>query len=63
MYVGGVATAYDFFFANNHGEVSELANEPKIPLWEELGITEKQFRAVQHQALMELCRRDFWTFC
>lgn len=33
------------------------------PLWEELGITEKQFRALQHQANMELCRRDFWTFC
>lgn len=35
----------------------------EAPMWEQLGITEKQFRALQHQALMELCRRDFWTFC
>jgi predicted phage terminase large subunit-like protein len=33
------------------------------PLWEELGISEKQFRALQHQANMELARRDFWHFC
>lgn len=38
-----------------------MANE--IPMWEQLGLTEKQFRQVQHQARMELCRRDFWEFC
>ena len=37
--------------------------EQERPLWEELGITEKQFRALQHQANMELARRDFWHFC
>ncbi len=37
--------------------------ETERPLWEELGITEKQFRALQHQANMELARRDFWHFC
>lgn len=31
--------------------------------WEELGLTEEQFRKVQFQARMELARRDFWTFC
>ena len=31
--------------------------------WEELGLTKKQFEALQHQARMELCRRDFWEFC
>lgn len=31
--------------------------------WEKLGLTKKQFEALQHQARMELCRRDFWEFC
>lgn len=31
--------------------------------WEELGISQKQFENLQHRARMELCRRDFWTFC
>lgn len=31
--------------------------------WEELGITEEQFREVQRRARLELCRRDFWEFC
>ena len=31
--------------------------------WEKVGMTEKQFRAVQYQAKLELCRRDFWIFC
>ena len=31
--------------------------------WEELGLTEEQFKKVQFQARMELARRDFWTFC
>ena len=43
--------------------MAETVNTIERSLWEELGITEKQFRALQHQANMELCRRDFWTFC
>ena len=31
--------------------------------WEELGLTREQYDEIRHQALMELCRRDFWTFC
>lgn len=31
--------------------------------WEKVGLTEKQFREIQYQARLELCRRDFWTFC
>ena len=31
--------------------------------WEELGLSKKQFEALQFQARMELARRDFWTFC
>ena len=31
--------------------------------YEELGLTKAQFEEVQYQALLELCRRDFWTFC
>lgn len=31
--------------------------------WEELGLTKKQFEALQHQARLELARRDFWEFC
>ena len=31
--------------------------------WQELGLTKKQWDALQHQALMELARRDFWEFC
>lgn len=31
--------------------------------WEKVGLTEPQFRQIQHQAKLELCRRDFWTFC
>ena len=31
--------------------------------WQELGLTKKQFEALQHQVRMELCRRDFWEFC
>ncbi len=31
--------------------------------WEELGMTKKQFEALQFQVQMELCRRDFWEFC
>ena len=34
-----------------------------IPKWEQLGITEAQFRELQYQAKLELCRRDFWEFC
>ena len=41
-------------------ELAEITNRPP---WEELGMTEKQFRALQHQARLELCRRDFWEFC
>lgn len=35
----------------------------EIPMWEQLGITEKQYRALQYQANLELARRDFWHFC
>ena len=31
--------------------------------WEELGLTEKQFRELQRRARLELARRDFWEFC
>lgn len=31
--------------------------------WEELGLTLEQYEQIKFQALMELCRRDFWTFC
>ena len=31
--------------------------------WQELGLTKKQFEALQHHARMELARRDFWEFC
>ena len=31
--------------------------------WEELGITKKQFEALQYQASLELARREFWQFC
>ena len=31
--------------------------------WQELGLTKKQWEALQHQARMELARRDFWEFC
>lgn len=31
--------------------------------WEELGLTKKQFEALQFKASMELARRDFWHFC
>lgn len=31
--------------------------------YEELGMTKEQFEEVKYQALLELCRRDFWTFC
>lgn len=31
--------------------------------WDELGITKKQFEALQYQVRLELCRRDFWEFC
>lgn len=31
--------------------------------WEELGLTKKQYDEVRYQAKLELCRRDFWTFC
>ena len=34
-----------------------------MEIWQELGLTEKQYKEVQYQALLELCRRDFWTFC
>ena len=34
-----------------------------MELWEELGLTKAQFETLQHQARMELCRRDFWEFC
>jgi predicted phage terminase large subunit-like protein len=31
--------------------------------WEELGLTQKQYEALQYQARLELARRDFWEFC
>lgn len=31
--------------------------------WEELGLTERQFRELQRRARLELARRDFWEFC
>lgn len=31
--------------------------------WEKVGLTEAQYKEVQLQAKLELCRRDFWTFC
>ena len=34
-----------------------------MEIWEELGISQKQYEKLRHEALMELCRRDFWTFC
>lgn len=34
-----------------------------MELYEELGLTKKQFEELQYQARLELCRRDFWTFC
>lgn len=34
-----------------------------MEIWEELGLTKKQYEEVKYQALLELCRRDFWTFC
>lgn len=37
--------------------------ELEAPMWEQLGITEKQYRALQYQANLELARRDFWHFC
>jgi hypothetical protein len=35
----------------------------KLEIWQELGLTKAQFAEVQYQAKLELCRRDFWTFC
>jgi predicted phage terminase large subunit-like protein len=35
----------------------------RLEKWEELGLTEEQFKKIQFQARMELARRDFWTFC
>ena len=35
----------------------------EIPIWEQVGITEKQYREIQYQARLELARRDFWEFC
>lgn len=35
----------------------------KIPMWKQLGLTEKQYREVQYQARLELARKDFWEFC
>lgn len=32
-------------------------------LWEELGLSEEQFRSLQREARLELARRDFWEFC
>ena len=34
-----------------------------MEIWEELGLTYKQYEEVRYQARLELCRRDFWTFC
>lgn len=34
-----------------------------MELYEELGLTKAQYEEVKYQALLELCRRDFWTFC
>ena len=50
-------------------DVAKNAPEQKTPKdgaqrpWEKVGLTEKQFREIQYQARLELCRRDFWTFC
>ena len=34
-----------------------------MELYEELGLTKKQFEEIQYQANLELARRDFWHFC
>ena len=34
-----------------------------MELWEELGISQKQFEELRYQARLELARRDFWEFC
>lgn len=31
--------------------------------WKELGLTKKQFEALQYQAQLALARKDFWEFC
>ena len=37
--------------------------QKEIPIWEQVGITERQYRELQYQARLELARRDFWEFC
>lgn len=34
-----------------------------MEVWEELGLTKKQYEEVKYQARLELARRDFWEFC
>ena len=34
-----------------------------MELYEQLGLTKKQYEEVQYQAKLELARRDFWEFC
>ena len=34
-----------------------------MELYEELGLTKAQYEEIQHQAHMELARREFWYFC
>ena len=41
----------------------EAMEAPNIPIWEQLGLTKKQYEAVRYQAQLELGRRDFWEFC
>ena len=43
--------------------MADKKDKTKPPRWEQLGITEQQFRELQRQAKLELCRRDFWEFC
>ena len=52
-------------FLDATGEVVEIAKtqDREIPIWEQVGITEKQYLEVRYQAKLELCRRDFWEFC
>lgn len=34
-----------------------------MEIYEQLGLTKKQYEEVQYQAKLELARRDFWYFC
>ena len=43
--------------------IYNLGEGGRVTKWEKLGLTKQQYESLQHQALLELCRRDFWTFC